>query len=123
MLYEVITRHLLNITATRTFKNDIYVGFKWRFVGGAPYTPYNQELSSIRAAWDAQSGPYLDYNRYNQRRLKAFHQLDVRFDKQWYFAKWSLNLYIDIQNLYNFKADEPDRLIRSSFLDPSYNFV
>ncbi|GAB5540112.1 MAG: hypothetical protein Salg2KO_22150 [Salibacteraceae bacterium] len=25
-------------------------------------------------------------------------------DKRWYFAKWSLNVYLDIQNVYNYQA-------------------
>ncbi len=114
-------RHLLNLTATRTFKSNWYLGFKWRFVGGAPYTPYDVDFSSIRQAWDAQGGPYLDYSRYNELRLKSFHQLDIRIDKQYYFTKWSINFYVDIQNVYNFKSDEPDRLVRTSFEDPVIN--
>ena len=116
-------RHLLNLTATRTFKSNWYAGFKWRFVGGAPYTPYDEEVSSIREAWDAQGGPYLDYSRYNELRLKSFHQLDIRVDKQYYFTKWSINFYIDVQNVYNFKSEEPDRLVRTSFEDPTINDV
>jgi hypothetical protein len=111
-------RHLLNITATRTFKRNWYLGFKWRFVGGAPYTPYDEDKSSIKEAWDAQGGPYPDYSKYNELRLKSFHQLDLRVDKQYYFKKWSINFYIDVQNVYNFKSDEPETLVRRSFLEP-----
>lgn len=116
-------RHLLNITATRTFKSNWYLGFKWRYVGGAPFTPYDFAKSEIKSAWDAQGGPYLDYTKFNTLRLKAFHQLDVRIDKQLYFIKWSLNVYLDIQNLYNFKAHEPNRLIRKSFTNTGYNDI
>jgi hypothetical protein len=116
-------RHLLNITATRTFKNNWFVGFKWRYVGGAPYTSFDSLKSSVKVAWDAQGFPYTDYSRYNELRLKPFHQLDVRVDKQYYFKAWSINFYIDIQNIYNFKASEPDRLVRKSFEDPAYNDV
>jgi hypothetical protein len=116
-------RHLLNITATRTFKNNWFVGFKWRFVGGPPYTPYDSLKSSVKAAWDAQGFAYTDYRKYNELRLKSFHQLDIRVDKQYYFKKWSINFYIDIQNIYNFKAQEPDKLVRKSFLDPTYKDV
>lgn len=54
---------------------------------------------------------YYDYALYNSRRLQAFHQLDVRADKVWYFAKWRLGFYVDIQNLYNFKAAGQDILM------------
>ena len=31
--------------------------------------------------------------------------------------------YVDIQNVYNFKAEEPDMLVRESFVDPGYNDI
>jgi len=63
------------------------------------------EKSAIKTAWDAQGIGYLDYSKFNKERLKAFHQLDLRVDKSWYYNKWSLMLYFDIQNVYNFNAD------------------
>lgn len=111
-------RHLLNLTVTRKFKGNWYMGAKWRYVGGAPYTPYDIETSEYIAAWDANGQGYLDYTQYNSKRLDAFHQLDVRIDKEYYFNRWSLNLYIDVQNVYGFAADTPEVLVRESFLEP-----
>ncbi|MEE4114860.1 MAG: TonB-dependent receptor [Marinilabiliaceae bacterium] len=107
-------RHLFNLTATRSFKKYWDAGLKWRFVGGAPYTPADIELSSLKAAWDLQGRAYLDYSRYNSERLKSFHQLDIRVDRSFYFNKWSLMLYVDIQNLYNFQADQPPIIVRET---------
>ncbi|MDQ1297407.1 MAG: hypothetical protein QG611_1389 [Bacteroidota bacterium] len=107
-------RHLFNVTATKKFNRNWDLGFKWRFVGGAPYTPYDLEKSALKAAWDLQGQGYLDYSRFNSERLKAFHQLDLRIDKQYFFKGWSLMLYADVQNVYNHKADIPARLIRQS---------
>ena len=45
-----------------------------------------------------------DYSLVNSERLPAFHQLDVRIDKTWYFRRWTLGVYLDIQNAYNYKA-------------------
>jgi hypothetical protein len=103
---------ILNVTALATLKRNWEIGVKWRFVGGAPYTPYDEDKSSLIEAWDASGQGYLDYNRYNTERLTVFHQLDLRVDKEYYFKKWSLNLYLDIQNLYNFKADQPSELVQ-----------
>ncbi len=103
-------RHLLNATITKSFKNNWDVGAKWRFVGGAPYTPYDVEKSSNVLAWNVQAMAYLDYSRFNSLRLSNFHQLDIRVDKQFYFSKWSLLFYLDIQNIYNFKAKGQDIL-------------
>jgi hypothetical protein len=105
-------KHIFNISARKPFKRNWDLGAKWRFVGGAPYTPWDNYKSSFVEAWNARSGPYLDFDEFNTLRLSAFHQLDVRVDKSYYFKKWSLTLYVDIQNLYNFKAEQPDNLIR-----------
>jgi hypothetical protein len=107
-------RHLLNITATRSFSNNWDVGFKWRFVGGAPYTPYDIQQSSLKEAWDRKGNAYLDYSRYNQERLGAFHQLDLRVDRSFFFNRWSLMIYVDVQNAYNFKISGQDFLIRET---------
>ena len=40
------------------------LGFRWRYVGGAPYTPYDIEKSSFIEAWDANGQGYLDYTKY-----------------------------------------------------------
>ena len=105
-------RHLLTITATRNFSKNWDLGLKWRYIGGAPYTPWDLNRSAIKTAWDAQGIGYLDYSKFNKARLNAFHQLDLRVDKSWYYNKWSLMLYFDVQNAYNFKADQQDYLVR-----------
>jgi hypothetical protein len=107
-------KHLLNLTGTKKFNRNWELGLKWRFVGGAPYTPYDLQKSSNKAAWDLQSQGYLDYSMFNTLRLKAFHQLDIRIDKQYFYSGWSLMFYTDIQNVYNHKADEPPLLVRVS---------
>jgi len=106
-------RNILNVSALASLKRNWEIGIKWRFVGGAPYTPYDVDRSSLIEAWDAKGRGYLDYNVYNSERLEVFHQLDLRVDKEYYFKKWSLNLYLDIQNLYNFKAQQPDELLQA----------
>jgi hypothetical protein len=110
-------RHLFSMTATKKFKKNWDTGFKWRFVGGAPYTPYNEDFSALREVWDITGQGVPDYSNYNGSRLRAFHQLDIRVDKQYYFSRWTLMFYVDIQNVYNHKADQPAILVRES--DPS----
>jgi hypothetical protein len=107
-------KHLFNLTATRRFNRNWDLGLKWRFVGGAPYTPYDVEKSSYKIAWDLQGQGYLDYSKFNSLRLKPFHQLDIRIDKQYFFNKWSLMLYADVQNVYNFQAEQPPILVRET---------
>ena len=106
-------RHLLTLTATRNFKRNWDLGLRWRYVGGAPYTPWDAERSAIKSAWDAQGIGYLNYAKFNQNRLGAFHQLDLRIDKSWYYNKWSLMLYFDVQNAYNYQSKTQPELIRT----------
>ncbi len=106
-------KNLINIQFGYKFKHSWEIGAKWRFVGGAPYTPYDMNKSSLVAAWDVTGQGYLDYSKYNTLRLRSFNQLDVRIDKGFYFKHWSLMLYLDVQNLFNFQAEQPDILINT----------
>ncbi len=98
-------RHILNLTAGKKFKKNWEAGVKFRILGGAPYTPYNRELSALKAVWDVSQRGLPDYNRLNEERNPLAHTLDVRIDKKWFFKKASLNAYFDIQNIYNFQAE------------------
>lgn len=113
-------RHIFSVTATRRVGKSWDLGLKWRYVAGGPYTPYDVETSSRIEAWDVRNQPYYDYSRFNTKRLPAFHQLDVRVDKSFFFRKWSLILYADIQNIYNYKALGPDDLVPEENPDGSY---
>jgi hypothetical protein len=114
------SKHLLTVTGSRTFKGNWQVGIKWRFVGGLPYTPYDLETSAKIIAWDARGGPYFDNSQLNSKRSNAFHQLDLRIDKNFFFARWSLMLYVDLQNAYNFKFEDQDFILRDKNPDGSY---
>ena len=59
------------------------------------------------AIWNINQRGVLNYNALNTERLKNVHGVDLRLDKKWYFNKWSLNAYIDVENLYNFKIQLP----------------
>ncbi len=98
------SEHLISATAGKKFKNNWEVGARWRFVSGRPATPYLLGVSALRPVYDVNPAGVLDYNNVNTVNLGEFHQLDIRVDKIWNFEKWSLNLYLDIQNLYNFQA-------------------
>ena len=117
------SKHLFTITGTKELKNNWRVGFKWRYVGGLPYTPYDLETSSNVQAWNANGQAYLDYSQLNTKRFTAFHQLDLRVDKNFFFKKWTLMIYIDIQNAYNFKNTGQDYVVREKNNDGSYKTI
>jgi len=101
-------QHLLNILLSKSFKKNWTVGLKWRYSGGTPYTPIDLEDSKLKLAWDVRGQATSDYSQFNALRLGASHQLDLRVDKDFYFKKFSLMVYLDIQNVYMFRADSPD---------------
>ncbi len=105
-------RHIVNLTGLRRLPRNWEIGFKWRFTGGAPFTPYDLDRSSRVEAWDVKRMGYLDFTRFNSDRVSAFHQLDVRIDKQYFLSNFSIMLYLDVQNVYNFKTSQRPNLTR-----------
>ena len=114
------SKHLVALTGTRELKNNWRVGGRWRFVGGLPYTPWDLEKSSTVDVWNLTGSPSLDYSKLNSVRFSAFHQLDVRVDKSFYLNKITAKFYIDIQNLYNFQAEQQDIIIRQQDANGNY---
>ena len=98
-------RFILNLTASRKFKYDWLVSARWRLIGGSPYTPIDEYVSSQRQIWDVRNQPYLDYTKFNTLRLGNYHQLDIRVDKEFAWKNFDITLYLDIQNVYNYKAE------------------
>jgi len=98
---------IANLSAVYQLPRYWSIGAKISTIGGSPYTPYDVEMSSLRTVWDAAGRPVYDYERYNEERLGAFYQIDLRVDKNFYFPKWSLGIYVDLQNVTFSKIDQP----------------
>lgn len=111
-------RFIVNLSGTYNFPHNWSFGAKVSCIGGAPYTPYNTDKSSLIAAWNAQGRPYYDYSRYNTERLPAFGQLDIRIDKTFYIKKYMLGFYIDLQNVTYSKLKQQDILMSTGQVDP-----
>jgi hypothetical protein len=95
------SRHLISVTGGKKFKRNWELGMRFRLSGGLPYTPYDIDASMAIPVWEINRSGLPDYSRLNSERIPAFHQLDIRVDKKWYFSKWTFNLFLDIQNIYN----------------------
>lgn len=115
------SKHLVVLTSTKDLKRNWRIGTRWRYVGGLPYTPWDLDKSSLVEAWNISGGPYLDFSRINTVRFSPFHQLDLRVDKAYYLNRVTAKFYIDIQNLYNFQADQQDIIVRDE--DAQGNFI
>ncbi len=95
------TRHFMNLVWSRTLRNNWQIGAKFTYASSSPYTPFDEYKSSEIAFWDNNRRGIFDYNKLNSAYLKPFQQLDLRVDKNYYFSKWTMNLYLDIQNFYS----------------------
>jgi len=104
-------RFIVSLTAGKRFGKNWELGARWRFLGGTPYTPIDVEESALISNWDLRGQPILDFTRINGVRLPAFHQLDLRLDKKYFYKNWNFNWYIDVQNAYNFQAQQPPLLV------------
>lgn len=111
------SRFVANLSGTYDLPRNWSVGARLSAVGGTPYTPYDVEKSSLVEAWDAQGRPYYDYGRYNDGRLDAFAQIDLRIDKTFYFRRCMLGFYIDLQNVTGSKLRRPDVLMSTGVVE------
>jgi hypothetical protein len=104
------SKHLVSLTGGKRFGKNWELGVRWLFTGGAPYTPYNINETMLRANWDVRPYGILDYSQLNSQRISAFHQLDLRIDKKYFFSKWSVDVYFDLQNAYNYVTHFQDNI-------------
>ncbi len=103
-IFQFDQTHILTLIASYKLPRGYQVGVRFRYVTGNPYTP----TVAPYGVFDANSGSYraIYAQPVYSGRLADFHQLDVRFDKEWTFNKWRLAVYLDLQNVYNNRAPE-----------------
>lgn len=109
------SRHIVNLTVGKRFGKDWEAGLKWRFQTGLPFTPFNDN-SSLVLNWERNGRGIPDYSQLNTRRTTASNIIDFRIDKKWFFKKWDLNIYFDVQNITG-NAISRDNLILDRPLD------
>jgi hypothetical protein len=92
-------RHIVNLTLGKKIGRSWEVGINWRFQSGLPTTPFAPG-SDLVLNYDRNGNGIPDYNRINSGRQDAVNTLDFRIDKKWFYEKWSLNLYLDVENVF-----------------------
>lgn len=110
-------RFILNVSGTYNLPHRWSIGGKLSYIGGAPYTPYDEEKSSLVEAWNAQGRPYYDYSKYNTERLPNFAQLDIRVDKSFYFHRCMVVFYLDLQNITGSKLKQQDVIMSTGVIE------
>ncbi|MEL6674781.1 MAG: TonB-dependent receptor [Bacteroidota bacterium] len=107
-------RHIANFTIGKKFEKgflkDVEIGLAWRYQSGLPLTPFSAD-SDLVLNWDVRGTATRDFNQLNTLRGDAVNALDIRIDKKWFFQRWSLNLYIDVQNVTGNVVNDPTLIL------------
>ncbi len=92
-------RHIANVVVGKRFEKNWEVGVNWRFQTGLPFTPFDRQASALVLNWQANGRGIRDFDQLNTRRADLVSAIDIRVDKKWFFDKWSLNIFLDIENV------------------------
>jgi hypothetical protein len=97
--YSRVHDNRLQFSVEGGYKPDSYWEFslRWLYAGGIPFTPFDLDASRIH---DTE---VLDANRINSERHPAYHSMNLRVDRRFYFASSNLVVYISVWNVYNRK--------------------
>jgi hypothetical protein len=80
------------------------VGARFRYMSGVPLTPV------VGATYDARLDLYRPiHGEVNSEREPAFHQLDLRVEKEWRISDLTLATYVEVLNAYNAKNPQGKR--------------
>jgi hypothetical protein len=99
-------KHLLSLTWGYKFKRNWELGLKFRYQGGAPYTPYDEAASQLNYLTLGEG--ILNYGKLNTLYLGSFNSSDIRIDKKWNYKKITLDIFLDITNWYAAMNAGPD---------------
>ncbi|MFZ4736943.1 MAG: TonB family protein [Bradymonadia bacterium] len=96
-VFDFDQTHILTALAQYKITSAWEIGARWRYVTGNPETPFKG------AVYDSNTDTYtpIPDGGTNDARLPAFHQFDLRVDRNWIFDLWVLTAYLEIQNAYN----------------------
>jgi TonB family protein len=95
-IFQFDQTHILTVIGSYRLGRGWEVGARFRLVSGNPTTPI------VGSVLNGDTGTYTPIQgQAFSDRVDAFHQLDVRIDKTWTFRRGSINLYLEVLNVYN----------------------
>jgi TonB family protein len=102
-LFEFDQTHVLNLAWTFRLGRGWSLGTRFQLASGNPYYPI------VSATYDADRDAHIPTYATSPSRLPAFHRLDLRLDRTIRYETWMLELFLDIQNVYNAQNQESPR--------------
>ncbi len=88
-------RNLITFTGGYKFGNNWEVSARVRYLGQTPLAPVDEE-----ATLASYPNIIRDYSRQGDLLLDPFNQTDIRIDKKWNFNKFTLNVFLEVQNAF-----------------------
>lgn len=85
---------LISLLGGYKFGNNWEVSSRYRYLGKSPYPPVDQQ-----ATLDNYPAVIRDFTLLGTVELDPLSQLDVRIDKKWSFNTFSLDVFLEIQNI------------------------
>lgn len=85
----------LLLLAGYNYENSWLFGFRIKYAGGRPYTPFNVPASEI-----VNKGRF-DDTKYNKEQLPYYLRVDARIDKNFKFGRTSITIYGEVENMLN----------------------
>jgi len=101
-LYQLDQTHILNLAATVRLPMEWSIGARFQLSTGNPYYPV------VGSTYNADSDRYEPIYSDRVDRMNIYHRLDLRVDKRFRFDTWMLDVFLDIQNVYN--ASNPENI-------------
>ena len=102
-LYQQDQTHILNLAWSVLLGGDWQLGARFTLTSGNFYYPV------VGSRYDADRDRYEPIYANQTDRLPVFHRLDIRIDKRFRFNEWILEIFLDIQNIYNAPNPEVQR--------------
>lgn len=90
--------HILTAVGSVKLPWGFEFGARFRYVTGRPKSALIHEYDVLQIDSNSYSGRF---GPSGGARIKDFHQLDLRLDKNFVFESWTLAIYLDVQNVYN----------------------
>jgi TonB family protein len=95
-VFQFDQTHILTLIGSWRLGRGWEVGGRFRFVTGNPITPV------AGAVLNGETGTYTQLpGQPFSVRNDPFHQLDIRIDKTWQLRRGSINLFLEVLNVYN----------------------
>ncbi|OGB65298.1 MAG: hypothetical protein A2Y94_01270 [Caldithrix sp. RBG_13_44_9] len=97
--------YIFNLSGGYIFNKNWEFSSKFRLFSGIPYTPVYRPSENPVKPGNIENLP----EEYLSARLNTAHHLDIRIDRYFYRNNLTLIIFVDIQNIYNFKIPQRPR--------------